>query len=191
MTQTSKMGSDSWTQDFTLHIPGASTTLVPTGTEATWKVFPIFCNASFSTLTDVHSSLSEYTTVALLDYTEEVITKNGVDYTLVSNFARRESGSKEVSYSFQFTNNEVGTGLTDVRIAIEYKTSLGEVVATGINDIGSVLASASVSVTGSHQFNTIGIASSIYSVVAHVDQITGRDFTTQWAEAVVNEITPD
>ena len=192
MTQEYAMGSASWTQDFTLHIPGASDILVPSpASSATWRVFPILCNASFPTLTDVHSNLAEYTTVALLDYTEEVITKDGVDYTLVSNFARHDSGTKVVSYSFQFINNETGTGLTDVRIAIEYKTSLGEVVATAINDIGSVLASASVSVTGSHQFNTAGIASSIYSVVAHVDDIDGRDFTVQWAEAIVNELSPD
>lgn len=191
MTQEYTMGSASWTQDFTLHIPGASTILVPTGTSATWRVFPIFCNASFSTLTDVHSSLAEYTTVALLDYTEEVITTSGVNYRLVSNNARRDSGSKRVSYSFQFINDETGTGLTGVRIAIEYKTALGEVVATGINDIGSVQASASVEVAGDYEFNTIGIAESIYSVVAHVDQIIGRDYTTLWAEAVVNEISPN
>ena len=191
MTQTNKMGSDSWTQDFTLHIPNATDYLVPTGTSATWRVFPIFCNASFSTLTDVHSNPNPFTTVALLDYTEEVISASGVNYTFISNYARRDSGSKEVSYLFEFTNNETDTGLTGVRVVVEYKTSLGEVVATGINNVGTVQPSATARVEGSHQFTTMGIAASIYSVVAHVDQIIGRDFTTLWAEAVVNEISPN
>lgn len=191
-TQDYPMGSSSWTQDFTVHIPGAADLLVPLpASSATWRVFPVFCNALFSTLTDVHSSITEYTTVALLDYTEEVITRNGVNYRFVANNASRDSGSRKVSYSFQFINDETTTGLTDVRVVVEYKTSLGEVVATGINNVGSVQASESVEVSGEHQFNTVGIAASIYSVVAHVDQITGRDFTVKWAEAVVNEISRD
>lgn len=191
-TQDYPMGSSSWTQDFTVHIPGAADLLVPLpASSATWRVFPVFCNALFSTLTDVHSSIVECTTVALLDYTEEVITRNGVNYRFVANNARRDNGSKKVSYSFQFINDETTTGLTDVRVVVEYKTSLGEVVATGINNVGSVQASESVEVEGDHQFTTVGIAASIYSVVAHVDQITGRDFTVKWAEAVVNEISRD
>lgn len=190
MTQDYTMGSSSWTQDFTLHIPGATNVLVPTGTSATWRVFPIFCNASFSTLTEVHSNLNSFTTVALLDYTEEVITKAGVNYVLSSANARHDSGSRSVSYLFYFQNRETDA-LQGVRIALEFKTALGEVVATALNTIGTVTGGDSAPVEGSHQFNTIGIASSIYSVVAHVDQIIGRDYTTQWAEAVVNEITPD
>lgn len=191
MTQEYAIGSASWSQDFALHIAGASSVLVPSGSSATWKVFPVLCNGSFATLTDVHTSLAEYTTVALLEPTEEVITKEGVDYVLEANFARRESNSRIVEYSFRFTNNETDTGLQGVRLAIRFKTAMGEVVATVQNTIGTVNADTAVNATGSYAFNSVGIAESIYSVDAHVDQIIGRDYTTQWAEAVVNAITRD
>lgn len=191
MTQEYAIGSASWSQDFTLHIAGASSVLVPSGSSATWKVFPVLCSGSFATLTDVHASLAEYTTVALLEPTEEVITKAGVDYTLAANYARRDSNSRIVSYSFYFRNNETDTGLQGVRLSIRFKTAMGEVVASVQNTIGTVAANSNVNADGSYSFDSIGVAESIYSVDAHVDQIIGRDYTTQWAEAVVNAITPD
>lgn len=189
MTQQYAIGSSSWTQDFTLHIQDADDDLVPTGTSAVWNVFPILINTAYTSLTDATSSLASCTTVALLDYTEETITKNGVDYTFQANYASRENNSRIVTSLFQFTNGESDT-LQLIRVILEYKTSLGEVVATELITISTVAGGTTANVNGEHQFNTIGIAASIYSVVAHIDNIEGRDFTVQWAEAVVNEIAP-
>ena len=192
-TQDYQMGSASWSQDFTVHIANAKASLVPSGTSKNWYVFPVLCGNSFTTLTEVHSDLTARTVVALLPATLESISAQGIDYTFLSNGATLNG--RTVSASFYFKNNETGTGLQGVRVTLEYKTALGVVLytqqvyvqCTGQNP-GVVPADSYGYADGSHAFNSTSEAASIYSVVAHVDQITGNDYTVEWAEAVVCDL---
>jgi len=191
VTQEYAMNSQSWTQDFTIHIQGAASVLVPTGTSATWKVFPILINAqsAVTTLTDVHSSLTNYTLVALLDPVEAVITKNGFDYTLVADSAWRDAlvDPEYIHYSYTFTNND-SSGVGGVRLKLEFRTSLNEVVGSVTKQIGSVSAGASYTVSDS--IRLYSRAASVAVVVGYIDHIDDIPYTVEYESIQVSSGPP-
>ena len=183
-TQEYTMDSPSWTQDFAVHIANAKASIVPSGTSKNWYVFPILCANSFTTLTEVHSDLTERTIVALLPATLESISAQGFAYTLLADSASLSNNT--ISYSFYFANNDTNGLAVDVQLGYEFRTQLGEVVATAQSTTVNVAAGNNYTFTGAQNLGSL--ASSVYSVAAYIKYMSAQNYAVEWAEAVVGQL---
>ena len=164
----------------------------------TWKVWPCLAPVAFATLTHNPGTTSG-TCVALLEAEEIEVQQHMLQYEITPSFARRETGSNIVEYRFEFANLETTTGLSGVKLAIEFRDTNNNVISyqgrseweLNMTEPGeSIPASSSVAKTG--QQNLGNQASAVYRVFAHIKSIDGvTDYQDTWEYATVNEITRD